>query len=289
MRVYHYGAVVQAPWLAPASKHEDLAPFCSIKANRPSFTQHDASYLRLDGSRAALMLLIDLLSSPWGARVRRTAPLLFFVGGIFLLVFSDQDAWPLYHVRPFRPITDKEVLMHKIYAVLMLAMGLQGLIKRKQPAKLSKEMQSRLMAVFALVGGALLFTHVHSNAPYANVAAGVYIHHTVMGFVALLIGAVKLLEEHQFRQQKERALLPTSTWLARGLAGAYPCLMALEALILINYNEGLPWFLGYAHLSRVAPHHGLIAPLASNRAELTFNPSTQQLALYLYKQINNGP
>lgn len=34
------------------------------------------------------------------------------------------------------------------------------------------------MAVFSRVGGALLFTHVHSNAPFANVAVGVYVHHT---------------------------------------------------------------------------------------------------------------
>ena len=51
------------------------------------------------------------------------------------------------------------------------------------------------MAVFSLIGGALLFTHVHSNAPYANVAVGVYLHHTVMGFIALGIGAVKLAED----------------------------------------------------------------------------------------------
>jgi len=32
---------------------------------------------------------------------------------------------------------------------------------------------------------------VHTVAPYANVAAGVYINHITMGFVALAIGAIK--------------------------------------------------------------------------------------------------
>jgi uncharacterized membrane protein len=290
MLVYHHAAAVQVPGIAPAPTHEDLAILLQHQTQAAIFysdmMHHIFGWLVLVLS---IMLLIDLLSPEWGVQVRRLAPVLFLAGGVFLLIFSDQDAWPLYHVRPFRPLTDKEVLMHKIYAVLMIAMGLHGLIKRRQAAKIGKGLQNRLLAIFALVGGALLFTHVHSNAPYANVAAGVYIHHTVMGFVALLIGAVKLIEDHL--QQKYQQGFPStvSTRLTRSLTIAYPCLMIFEAFLLINYNEGLPWFLGYGRLSRSAPHRGLVAPLGRERAELTYNPTTQRFDLYLYHQSNDIP
>src|SRR5207249_3943278 len=166
------------------------------------------------------------------------------------MIYSDTDSWPL---SAQRPITDKEVLMHKTYATLMLVIGLRGLWKRRGAAAPSRQVQSRTMAVFALVGGALLFTHVHSNAPYANVAVGVYLHHTVMGFIALTIGAVKLLEE----------ALPATASLGRKrrLGWGYAALMGLESIFLINYNEGLPWFLGYRDLSLAAPDNGLIGSL----------------------------
>ncbi|CEK14775.1 predicted membrane protein [Chthonomonas calidirosea] len=290
MLVYHHAAAVQVPGIAPTPTHEDLAILLQHQTQSAIFysdmMHHIFGWLVLILS---LMLLIDLLSPEWGSQVRRLAPLLFLAGGVFLLIFSDQDSWPLYHVHPFRPLTDKEVLMHKIYAVLMIAMGLHGLLKRQQVAKIGKEPQHRLLAVFALVGGALLFTHVHSNAPYANVAAGVYIHHTVMGFVALLIGAVKLAEDHLQQKQKQSFPLTAPTRVTRSLAIAYPCLMMFEAFLLINYNEGLPWFLGYGHLSRSAPHHGLVAPLGHERAELTYNPGTQRFDLYLYHQSNDLP
>lgn len=127
------------------------------------------------------------------------------------------------------------------------------------------------MAVFALVGGALLFTHIHSAAPYANIACGVYIHHTTMGFIALCIGAVKLADDALKRPSFARRM-------------AYPALMCLEAIFLINYNEGLPWFLGYGRLSEQAARGGLVAPLGLNRAELVYHPDTTRLELFVERQ-----
>src|SRR5690242_21132618 len=104
----------------------------------------------------------------------------------------------------------------------MLVFGIRGLWRRKGEAPPSRQVQARAMAVFALVGGALLFTHVHSAAPYANVAVGVYVHHTVMGFIALSIGAVKLLED----------MLPkgSPTRRARRLGWSYTSLMLIESI-----------------------------------------------------------
>ena len=65
--------------------------------------------------------------------------------------------------------------------------------------------------------------------------------------------------------------------------------MLTEAALLINYNEGLPWFLGYRYLSLIAPHHGLIAPIGSARAELVFDPDSLRMDVYLLRQSDNEP
>ena len=80
------------------------------------------------------LLLAEMISPKLGARLRAITPLLLLAGGVFLMIRSDTDAWPLSNQRP---ITDKEVLMHKTYAVLMLAFGIQGLRGRKRRRRTS--------------------------------------------------------------------------------------------------------------------------------------------------------
>jgi len=293
--VYEHGAGVQHAGLLPSVTHEDLAvlrqkqdPDALFYSNK---MHHVFGWMVLILS---LMLVVDAVSPKSGERLRKVGPLLLLAGGVFLMIFSDTDSWPLSHLRP---ITDKEVIMHKTYAILMLIVGTRGLWRKRGAAPPSRQVQSRAMAVFALIGGALLFTHVHSNAPYANVAAGVYLHHTVMGFIALSIGAVKLLEDLLQRRTEtpaefsgRRLLAPGKrTRLMTALLWAYPCLMLTESIFLLNYNEGLPWFLGYRNLSLSAPHHGTIAPLGSDRAELTYDPATNRLDVYVLNQSDDTP
>jgi uncharacterized membrane protein len=279
MLVYQHGAGVQNGDIQPQPTHEDLAVL--MQKQDPASIFYSNYMHHVFGWMVLIlagMLLVDMISPQASERLRRVGPLLLLAGGIFLMIYSDTDSWPL---SAQRPITDKEVLMHKTYAVLMLFFGLRGLWRRRGRAAPSRQVQGRMMAVFALVGGALLFTHVHSAAPYANVAVGVYVHHTVMGFIALSIGAVKLLED----------ILPATSKLRRrrALAWAYAGLMGMEAIFLLNYNEGLPWFLGYRDLNTVGPHKGLIAPLGRDRAELIFDPATARLDLYLLAQHANRP
>ena len=331
MLVYNHGAGVHASGLPPLATHEDMAVL--LQKQDPDALFYSNKMHHIFGWMVMIlsgMLLVDMVSVKWGERLRRFAPLLLLVGGAYLMIFSDQDAWPLYQVRPFRPWSDKEVLMHKTYATLMLLFGLRGLWqwikeingKREKGRGKSegaaagsgegRQLHARMMAIFALIGGGLLFTHVHSNAPYANVAAGVYIHHTVMGCIALLIGVVKLIED-ALQQRAETApsfgvqaqhglvLLDDETTftlparprispspLARFLGWAYPCLMLIESIFLINYNEGLPWFLGYGNLALSAPHNGLTAPLGRDRAEFVYDPATQRMDFYVLDQGSNG-
>ena len=166
----------------------------------------------------------------------------------------------------------------------MCVVGAMGLRRKSAPAKHGEQARpndeqaasGKPIALMALIGGGLLFTHVHTVAPYANVAAGVYVQHMILGIIALSIGAARLLQD---------------VWPDRRrlLAIGFASLMCVESLLLISYNEGLPWYLGYGRYTRTGPHQGTIAPLGAIRAELTYDNSNNRLDLYLLDRFKDQP
>lgn len=177
----------------------------------------------------ALWLTYQMLELPGVARVRAAGPILLSAGGVFLMIFSDFDAWPL---SAEKPITDPEVLAHKIIATMMIVIGLSTNLVRKRKNVDVSSLQAHLVAVLALAGGGMLMTHVHTGAPYSETAIGVYLHHFAMGILALLCGGVKLLE----LSMPHRIKVWNVAWIV---------LMFLVSGALITYNEGIPWF--YPH------------------------------------------
>ncbi len=279
--VYDHGAAVHNIGLQRPPTDDDLSTLLQ-RQDAPSIVYSNMMH-HIFGWMVLLLsglLLVDQLSPRLGEKARRFGPILLLAGGVFLLIFSDQDAWPLYHVRPFRPIVDKEVLLHKTYALLLLLIGARGIwlsFRRNVGATVQGGcVNAQLMAVFSLVGGALLFTHVHSAAPYANVAVGVYIHHTALGLGALLIGAIKLMDDMAKRPARWRAL-------------AFPAFMCVEAVLLMNYNEGLPWFLGYGDLATAPAHGGNVAPLGPYRAELKYDAKTSRIEMFVMERTSEKP
>jgi hypothetical protein len=301
MLVYKHGAAVEGLGLYAPPSHEDLLTLMQRQSGESilySNQMHNIfGWMVL---AIACFLFLGILAPKMSERVRRFVPLLLLLGGIFLLIFSDQDSWPLYRVKPYLPITDKEVLLHKVYAVLLILSGLYGLWATRRVTRSFSNLftkfgggargggdslmrdakgwhvQGRLIAVFALVGGALLFTHVHTVAPYANVAVGVYIHHTLLGFIALSIGAVKLIDEFLPKPTKWRSLV-------------YPTLMGVMGIFLIRYNEGLPWFMGYGDYDPRPSRSGLVAPLGAHRAELVYHPAEGRLELFIMARNSTKP
>jgi uncharacterized membrane protein len=237
--------------------------------------------LALSGS-----LLASAMFPAKSAKLRWVGPTLLLVGGIFLFFFADVD---LYRLLDPRQLRDREVQLHKTIAIIMMVVGVMGLRRKgaiaengSQASRLNEEGNaaassgSKMVALMALIGGGLLFTHVHTVAPYANVAAGVYMQHMMMGTIALSIGAARLLQDIWPQRRKI-------------LAVAFACLMCAESVLLITYNEGLPWYLGYGSYNRWGPHGGTIAPLGSSRAELTYDNANQQLDVYLLDRFKDQP
>ena len=140
-----------------------------------------------------------------------------------------------------------------------------------------------MVAVAALIGGGLLFTHVHTVAPYANVAAGVYIAHVVMGLTALGIGVARLAQDAAPRFKRAFELLFVS-------------LLCAEAVLLVTYNEGLPWYIGYGRYQRwgafadgARDERAPIAPYGPLRAQLNFDPQTQLVVVSIKDRFTEAP
>lgn len=198
-------------------------------------------------------------------KVSWVGPALLSVGGVLLFFTADLDLYALTDPRQF---LDREAQAHKLISLILFSVGLY-LLFRKTTAPVN--LQGRVVAIVALVGGGLLFTHVHTVAPYANVAAGVYINHVTMGLVALAIGAARLYDS-----KFSRSVL-------------FPALLGVEAFLLITYTEGLPWFVGYGHYNRWGAHGGTIAPFGNTRAEFVYDSETARVDVYFYERFADKP
>ncbi|MFO0872989.1 MAG: DUF2231 domain-containing protein [Phycisphaerales bacterium] len=243
----------------------------------------------------ALAILVREIWPRHAAKVRRVPPALFVIGGFLLFFTADLD---LYALGDPRQWYDREVQAHKLISILLVAFGLRALWRPpRQPAPVAEagvataRLQNRLIAVIALIGGGLLFTHVHTVAPYANVAAGVYVNHVAMGVVALLIGGVKLADDAAAARAESAPAAESHRALrrARVRALAFPVLLAVQAFLLITYTEGLPWFIGHGHYNRWGPNGGTVAPYGDVRAELTFDTEAGRMNLFVLDRFEDTP
>jgi uncharacterized membrane protein len=160
-------------------------------------------------------------------RVRAMGPVVLTAGGLFLMIFSDFNAWPLSNELP---VTDPEVLFHKVLATIMIFFGIGLNLARRKEKKESASMQSHLVALLALIGGGMLFTHVHTGAPYSDTAVGVYVQHFTIGCLALLCGGIKMLEVRYPAHIRTWNM----TWII---------LLVVVGFNLVTYREGFPWYM----------------------------------------------
>jgi len=105
--------------------------------------------------------------------------------GIFLLIWSDHEAWPIGSWTLAETLSgkDPEMLQHKIFGILALGVGMVEWVRRA--GKLGQWAWSALLPGFALIGGGMLFLHMHGPYPAGH---QIQIHHNVMGTLALAGG-----------------------------------------------------------------------------------------------------
>jgi uncharacterized membrane protein len=228
-----------------------------------------------------LAIFVRTLWPQHAGKVRWVGPALLTVGGVLLFFTADLDLYALTDPRQFM---DREAQAHKLISIILAGVGIRMWVKQRRslataPTEAQLHFQHRMVAVVALIGGGILFTHVHTVAPYANVAAGVYINHIVMGFVALAIGAVKLLED----------TLPIPAKAGRARALLFPALLGAQSFLLLTYTEGIPWWAGVGHYNRWGPNGGNVAPFGKERAELVFDAESATMELRVLQRFKDEP
>ena len=112
------------------------------------------------------------------------------IGGLFLLVWSDHEAWPIGHLTFTQTLFggDHEILQHKFYALLLITLGLLEWLRRG--GRLTHWAWRLPLPALAVVGGLMLFLHSHGDHPAAHKIA---LHHAAMGSLALLAGSCKFI------------------------------------------------------------------------------------------------
>jgi putative copper resistance protein D len=117
--------------------------------------------------------------------LRWLLPVALVGSGILLLIWSDHEAWPIGTWTLVETLSgkDPEILQHKIFG--MLALGVGTVEWLRQAGRVGQWFWSAFLPGFALIGGGMLFWHMHGPHPAGH---QIQIHHTVMGTLALAGG-----------------------------------------------------------------------------------------------------
>lgn len=162
------------------------------------------AYSEFNHHLAGIFLLLIGLSEVshalgWPALVwtRFLLPSALTVGGTFLLIWSDHDSWPIGSLTFAQTFfgDDPEIVQHKAYGLLALAVGLIEFLRRL--GWFAHAAWTVPLPLFAIVGGLMLFSHSHGDHPAAYKIA---LHHAIMGTMAITAGSSKLMSGWQGRQ-----------------------------------------------------------------------------------------
>ncbi|HEX9136839.1 MAG TPA: hypothetical protein VF905_07830, partial [Nitrospirota bacterium] len=106
---------------------------------------------------------------------------------------------------------DHEIVQHKIYGLLALAVGSVELFRRL--GRVGHMAWAMPLPLMAIVGGLMLFEHSHGAHPSAHKIA---MHHTIMGAMAVTAGSSKFFAGW-IRPVTESASSKKWEWLWAGL------------------------------------------------------------------------
>jgi copper resistance protein D len=111
------------------------------------------------------ILFEEPLKNRWPA-VRYAWPLCFLLSGLFVFVFSDTELWPFGYKNWWTGVFGNlEVLQHKTFALLLLAVGVIEL--RRATGALRAVWSAWVFPTLALAGSVLLLFHVHGGNMHA--------------------------------------------------------------------------------------------------------------------------
>ena len=121
------------------------------------FNHHLAGFLVL---LAGILLLAEGCIRERWPLFRLVWPLCFLAGGLFVLIWSDTELWPFGPQSWYYGLANhREVLQHKTFGVLLLALGVIEIQRARGVLKAA--WAGWAFPVLAVIGSSLLFFHDH--------------------------------------------------------------------------------------------------------------------------------
>lgn len=162
----------------------------------------------------------------WPA-LRYAWPACFLASGIFLLVWSDAELWPLGDTAWSTALrSDPEVLQHKIYAALLLALG--AIEWQRARGALTATWSAWVFPSLAIAGSVLLLFHEHQGGmhgpDHVKLMARIQSQHLHFSLAGIGVGLTKGLSDVETRWQGVFRTL-------------WPSLMILLGIMLMFYRE----------------------------------------------------
>jgi putative copper resistance protein D len=216
MSEIHYGA------MAPEETSEQKAKQLTDK--RASEFNH--RFVGVLVILAALFFLVQKrLVKRWPA-ADYAWPMCFLAAGFFLLIFSDTEIWPMgYQSFYFAVSNDPEVAQHKLFALILLALGSVETLRIS--GRLNAAWSAWGFPVLAVGGVVLLLFHQHGgmHGPDAmQTMARVQSQHLTFAVVGVAVAVTKGMAESKARWREVFG----KTW---------PFLLILLGLLLLLYAE----------------------------------------------------
>ena len=166
----------------------------------------------------AILALLDRMGVRWA----RHWPLGFLVLGVFLMLVSEPEVWPLGPVGFFESLRDVEVLQHKAVFTLVIAFGLceWGV----NTGRIRDERAALVFPLLVSVGSILLLAHSH---PIIDIKDQLLVEmtHTPMALVGVTVASARWLQ------------LRGDGRLARIASWVWPAGLLLISMILLLYRE----------------------------------------------------
>jgi putative copper resistance protein D len=168
--------------------------------------------------------LLALLAQIGRVSWARNWPLVFLALSVFLLLRSDPETWPLGPIGFWVSMTDPEVLLHRIFALLVV--GLAIFEWRVQTGRVASPGVRLVFPLLVAVASALLLTHSHS---LGNIKEEVMaeLSHAPLAILGITAAWSRWLELR----------LPSDNRARRAMAGLWPVCLLLIGAALLNYRE----------------------------------------------------
>jgi putative copper resistance protein D len=168
--------------------------------------------------------LLAFLAQANQSRWARNWPLMFLGLALFLFLRSDPETWPLGPNGFWVTLEDPEVLLHRIFVLLVSALAIFEW--RVQTGRVATQRARLIFPALVAVASALLLTHSHS---LGNIKEEVLaeLSHAPLAVLGIVAGWSRWLE---LRLSSENKMRDKMAWL-------WPTCLVLIGLLLLNYRE----------------------------------------------------